>query len=107
MAKEWEVGEEMTNSVGSLCYRAPELLLGATIYGYAVDVWALGCIFYCMRVGRTLFRGDGELEQLQAIVHRLGLDRSSISDEVVLSTLDRWAVTDRIGSWSLPHQSIS
>jgi serine/threonine protein kinase len=25
-------------------YRAPELLLGATKYGYEVDNWAVGCI---------------------------------------------------------------
>ena len=25
-------------------YRAPEILLGATNYGYGVDMWSVGCI---------------------------------------------------------------
>lgn len=49
------------------------MLLGATKYDYTIDIWALGCIFYCIRVKKTLFRGDGELEQLMAIVNKLGL----------------------------------
>jgi len=36
----------MTNVVGSLFYRAPELILGRKRYGYEIDVWSLGCIFY-------------------------------------------------------------
>ena len=36
----------MTNEVGSLYYRAPELLLGSQRYDFAVDVWSLGCVFY-------------------------------------------------------------
>ena len=26
-------------------YRSPELLFGSTMYGFAPDVWAAGCIF--------------------------------------------------------------
>ena len=48
-------------------------MLGVTRYGPSIDVWALGCIFYCIRVGKTLFRGDSELEQLMAILGKLGL----------------------------------
>jgi serine/threonine protein kinase len=36
----------MTNEVGSLYYRAPELLLGAKKYDFSVDIWSLGCLFY-------------------------------------------------------------
>ena len=59
MAREvaWE-GREMTNQVGSLYYRAPELLLGERRYGSKVDVWSLGCIFYFMQTGSILFKGS-------------------------------------------------
>jgi serine/threonine protein kinase len=47
MAKEIEFEDKpMTNEVGSLYYRAPELLLGSQRYDFAVDVWSLGCVFY-------------------------------------------------------------
>jgi cyclin-dependent kinase len=29
----------------TLWYRSPEVLLGATHYSTAVDVWSVGCIF--------------------------------------------------------------
>jgi serine/threonine protein kinase len=51
----WE-GRDMTNQVGSLHYRAPELLFGETRYTNKVDIWALGCIFYFMQTGKALFR---------------------------------------------------
>ncbi len=28
----------------SRCYRAPELIFGATDYGVSVDIWSAGCI---------------------------------------------------------------
>jgi cell division cycle 2-like protein len=36
----------LTNQVITFSYRPPELLLGAKTYGYEVDVWSMGCIFY-------------------------------------------------------------
>lgn len=34
----------LTDYVSTRWYRAPELLLGFTRYGYEVDIWAVGCI---------------------------------------------------------------
>jgi serine/threonine protein kinase len=34
-----------TNRVVTLWYRSPELLLGATVYDFSVDMWSLGYIF--------------------------------------------------------------
>lgn len=48
-----------TKQLGTSSYRAPELLQ----FGYfrpAVDVWALGCIFYEMVMTKPLFRDDWE-----------------------------------------------
>ena len=36
--------ESITDYVSTRWYRAPELLLGYTHYGFEVDVWAIGCI---------------------------------------------------------------
>jgi CTD kinase subunit alpha len=35
---------DYTNRVITLCYRPPELLLGATIYGPEVDMWSAGYV---------------------------------------------------------------
>ncbi len=48
-------------------YRAPELLLGATHYGTAVDMWAYGCLVPELYTGRPLFPGTSELNQLVTI----------------------------------------
>lgn len=48
----------------TLWYRAPEILLGSTQYGPAVDVWAAGCILAEL-VNRTpLFPGNSQVDML-------------------------------------------
>jgi serine/threonine protein kinase len=34
-----------THEILTLCYRAPEVLLGSTHYATPVDIWSVGCIF--------------------------------------------------------------
>lgn len=34
-----------SNTVVSMCYRAPEIILGSEQYLLGVDLWSLGCIF--------------------------------------------------------------
>ena len=41
----------LSADVVTLWYRAPELLLGATDYGAAIDVWAAGCVLVEMANG--------------------------------------------------------
>lgn len=53
-------------------YRAPELLVGEPIYGAAVDVWAIGCLFAEMLTGDPLFPGESDIDQLFLIVRMLG-----------------------------------
>ncbi|BBG93563.1 cyclin-dependent kinase C, partial [Prunus dulcis] len=51
----------LTNRVITLWYRPPELLLGATKYGPAVDMWSVGCIFAELLHGKPIFPGKDEL----------------------------------------------
>ena len=43
-------GENLTDYVATRWYRAPELLLGSTNYGFGVDMWAIGCIMGMRRL---------------------------------------------------------
>lgn len=61
-----------TPGVVTLWYRAPELLLGATVYSTAIDMWAVGCIFAEFLLKEPLLDGKGELDQLNKIAHLLG-----------------------------------
>ncbi|XP_048501878.1 cyclin-dependent kinase C-1 isoform X2 [Beta vulgaris subsp. vulgaris] len=61
-----------TNRVITLPYRPPELLLGATNYGPAVDVWSAGCIFAELLHGKPIMYGRNEPEQLHKIFEVCG-----------------------------------
>ncbi|OEU07348.1 Pkinase-domain-containing protein, partial [Fragilariopsis cylindrus CCMP1102] len=69
--------QEFTNKVITLWYRPPELLLGATKYGTAVDIWSAGCILAELVLGRPLFTGKSEMEQLQLIFDMVGTPTKS------------------------------
>ncbi|RMZ83992.1 hypothetical protein DV737_g1266, partial [Chaetothyriales sp. CBS 132003] len=64
---------DYTNRVITIWYRPPELVLGETQYGPAVDVWSLACVFMEMFTRKAVFPGDGsELSQLDKIYTVLG-----------------------------------
>ncbi|NXC41611.1 CDKL2 protein, partial [Penelope pileata] len=65
-------GEAYTDYVATRWYRAPELLVGDTKYGRAVDVWAIGCLVMEMLTGEPLFPGDSDIDQLYHITKCLG-----------------------------------
>ena len=52
--------------------RAPEILLGATTYSTAIDMWSVGCIFAELLLKEPLFQAQGELELLSMIFKLLG-----------------------------------
>jgi len=56
-----------TNRVITLWYRPPELLLGGVQYGPAIDMWSAGCILAELLVGRAIFPGKNEIDQLELI----------------------------------------
>lgn len=62
----------LTNRVITLWYRPPELLLGTTRYGPAVDMWSVGCIFAELLHGKPIFPGKDEPEQLNKIFELCG-----------------------------------
>ena len=62
----------LTDYVATRWYRAPEILLGSTRYGKAVDMWSLGCIFGEMLGGKPVFQGSSTLNQLEKICEVVG-----------------------------------
>jgi cyclin-dependent kinase-like len=71
---------DMTDYVATRWYRAPELLLGSTTYGKAVDLFAIACIMGELIDGQPLFPGETELDQLYRIQKMLGPLTSDQSD---------------------------
>ncbi|KAJ3693870.1 hypothetical protein LUZ60_009350 [Juncus effusus] len=62
----------LTSRVVTLWYRPPELLLGATSYGVAVDLWSTGCILAELYAGKPIMPGRTEVEQLHKIFKLCG-----------------------------------
>ncbi|KAI3728658.1 hypothetical protein L6452_17297 [Arctium lappa] len=62
----------LTSRVVTLWYRPPELLLGATHYGVAVDLWSAGCILGELYAGKPIMPGRTEVEQLHRIFKLCG-----------------------------------
>ncbi|CAK9012822.1 Cyclin-dependent kinase 1 (CDK1) (Cell division control protein 28) (Cell division protein kinase 2) [Durusdinium trenchii] len=61
-----------THEVVTVWYRAPEILLGSSIYSIGVDMWAVGCVFGEMATGQPLFPGDSEIDTIFKIFQKLG-----------------------------------
>lgn len=74
--------DRMTPNTCTLWYRAPELLVRSPHYSYAVDIWAVGCLFAETLLGGVpLFGGRTDTCQLQLIFHRLGVPGKRWWDE--------------------------
>ena len=67
-----EKQHEYTNRVITLWYRPPELLLGASMYGPAIDMWSAGCIFAELLLRKPILPGKNEFEQIDLIFKLLG-----------------------------------
>lgn len=64
--------QPLTSRVVTLWYRAPELLLGATDYGVAIDLWSAGCILAELFAGKPIMPGRTEVEQMHKIFKLCG-----------------------------------
>ncbi|XP_061343901.1 probable serine/threonine-protein kinase At1g54610 [Gastrolobium bilobum] len=76
----------LTNRVVTLWYRAPELLLGSTDYGYGIDLWSAGCLLAEMFVGRPIMPGRTEVEQLHMIFKLCGSPSEDFWKKMKLTT---------------------
>jgi cell division cycle 2-like len=65
--------QNLTQLVVTLWYRAPELLLGASMYDSAVDMWSLGCVFGELLKKSPLLEGKNELDQISKIFELCGV----------------------------------
>lgn len=74
LAKEFRKhrGGNHTEYVSTRWYRAPELILRSQTYSESVDIFALGCIMAELYLGRPIFPGISESDQLTRIVTVLG-----------------------------------
>ncbi|KAI9822551.1 MAG: kinase subunit of RNA polymerase II carboxy-terminal domain kinase I [Pycnora praestabilis] len=64
---------DYTNRVITIWYRSPELLLGETQYGPAVDIWSAACVLIEIFTKHAIFPGDGgEINQLDKIYNIMG-----------------------------------
>eukprot|EP00440_Ansanella_granifera_P022622 gb/GFBE01024571.1/.p1 GENE.gb/GFBE01024571.1/~~gb/GFBE01024571.1/.p1 ORF type:complete len:321 (+),score=99.94 gb/GFBE01024571.1/:1-963(+) len=61
-----------THEVVTVWYRAPEILLGSSVYSLGVDMWAVGCVFAEMATGTALFAGDSEIDTIFKVFQKLG-----------------------------------
>lgn len=78
-----------TNRVVTLWYRAPELLLGSTDYGYEIDLWSAGCLLAEMFLGRPLMPGRTEVKlhlHCKKMVIFFSLDTLH-NDHIILDTV--------------------
>ncbi|EEQ88471.1 negative regulator of the PHO system [Blastomyces dermatitidis] len=61
-----------SHEVVTLWYRAPDVLLGSRMYNTSIDIWSAGCIMAEMYMGRPLFPGSTNEDQLQKIFRLMG-----------------------------------
>ncbi|KAG9509024.1 Cyclin-dependent kinase 11B, partial [Fragariocoptes setiger] len=70
-----------SQSVVTLWYRAPELLLRPSKlvrYSTAIDIWSIGCIFAELLTNKALFAGKTEQHQIELIFSVLGTPNDSV-----------------------------
>ena len=61
-----------TNSVVTLWYRAPELLLSECYYKTSIDMWSVGCVMAELFTKQPLFKEQNALKQISAIFSLIG-----------------------------------
>ena len=77
--EEWST--EITPYVCSRFYRPPEVILGLK-YGYAMDMWSLGCVIYETFTGQYLFPGRTNNAMLKLMMDVKGTARPYHLDPV-------------------------
>lgn len=62
----------LTEYISTRWYRAPECLMTDGHYGYKMDIWGVGCVFFEVLSLFPLFPGDNELDQIHKIHNIIG-----------------------------------
>ncbi|ORY81598.1 kinase-like domain-containing protein [Protomyces lactucae-debilis] len=63
---------QYTNCVVTRWYRPPELLLGERCYTPAIDLWGVGCVMGEIYLGKPMFQGRTDVDQLDLIFRLCG-----------------------------------
>jgi mitogen-activated protein kinase 1/3 len=85
---------DLTDYVVTRWYRPPELLLGATAYTTAVDIWSVGCIFAELYQRKPVMPGQSSIEQLRMICAAFGKPKpTECSDPAAVKLLAGMADT--------------
>ncbi|KAH7826056.1 putative Cell division control protein [Monocercomonoides exilis] len=84
-----------SHEIVTLWYRAPEILLGCAKYSASVDIWSVGCIMAELALGKPIFCGDSEIDELYKIFQVLGTPTEDVWHGVGLlpywkSTFPKW-----------------
>ena len=75
-----------TSYVSTRWYRAPECVLRSHYYHFTSDIFAVGCIMAEMYLGRPIFPGHNEVDQIDVIFRILGTPK-----------LDQWREGYKLG----------
>jgi|EP00900_Chrysochromulina_parva_P025675 mitogen-activated protein kinase 15 len=104
----------LTDYVATRWYRAPEILLGSTRYGKAVDMWSLGCIFGEILGGKPIFQGSSTLNQLELICEVMGRPSDEEIEamkspfaQTMLDNLKPESTSKLPGSWAVIYPKAS
>mmetsp|Transcript_77548 Transcript_77548/g.201723 ORF Transcript_77548/g.201723 Transcript_77548/m.201723 type:complete len:413 (-) Transcript_77548:50-1288(-) len=96
MAK--EAGVLFTDYVATRWYRAPELLLGASLYNEGVDMWSVGCIIGEMIAGKPILKGRSTMDQIEKIMELTGKPSESDMKPIVQSSTYAKTMLDSLGN---------
>ena len=85
-----EISESnMTVYVETRWYRAPELIMGLSVYDESVDIWSLGCVMAEMLMDRRnrtpLWRGANAKDQIDKILCTMGVPAAASMDSIAPS----------------------
>ncbi|KAK8167661.1 kinase-like domain-containing protein [Phyllosticta citrichinensis] len=66
----------------TLDYRAPEMLLGASRYTFAIDMWSAGITIAELLLLKSLLPGEGLLDQLNQVILLIGFPPPEAIEEI-------------------------
>lgn len=98
-----------SNTIVSLWYRAPEIILGSEDYLLGVDMWSMGCIFAEFYTLKPVFQARNEFEALDRAFRILGYPTATNSPHLLdlprlkdkFPTLPNYPVTPLSSSFTM------